>query len=103
MSKAITAAEVNQKMIDGWKEKHSDVFCYKTPDGKVGYLRSPQRSEIEAAQSLKAKPLQSNAVLAKACWLAGDEEILTVDKYFFGLSNTLEKIIKRVEGELTEL
>ncbi len=101
MSKKIT--EVTPEVIKGWKEKYSGVFIYKAKDGKIAYFRSPERSEIEAANSLSAKPLQSNAVLAKATFLGGDEDIINIDKYFFGLGNHLAGIIKKVEGELTEL
>lgn len=99
----IKTSEVTKEVIQGWKEKHPSIYCYKSSDGKVLYLRTPTRNEIEAAQALSKSPVKSNEVLAKACALGGDEEILTEDKYFFGLSAHLAKIIVSVEGELTEL
>ncbi len=104
MSKKVLPGEVTPEVIAKWKEEFEAVFCYKTADGKVAYFRSPERKEIEAANSVgSSKPIESNAILAKAVFLGGDEEILTVNKYFFGFSEHLKTVIKKVEGELTEL
>ena len=104
MSKKISKENIDEAQIAKWKDAFSGVYKYASSDGKVAYFRTPERSEIEAANSVAAtKPLESNAILAKATFLGGDEEIITVDKYFFGLSGHLKNIIKRVEGELTEL
>lgn len=99
-----TATEVTQAVIDGWKEKHGKVTRYKAHD-KVAYFRTPTRKEAEAASVLAQdkKPVQSNEMLAKACFLGGDEEIIKEDKYFFGLSTHLQNLIDTVAGELTEL
>lgn len=91
------------EQIAAWKQKHGSVFQFQTEDGKVAYLRSPDRNEIEAANTVSSKPLTSNAILAKACWLDGDKEILEDNKYFFGLCDHLKGIIKKVSGELSEL
>lgn len=101
----VDAAAITAEVIKGWKQAHGSVFMYKAEDGKVAYFRSPSRQEMEAATALATsnKFLQSNAVLAKATFLGGDECIVSEDKYFFGLSAHLKSIIKKVEGELTEL
>lgn len=104
MSKKVSKENIDDAQIAKWKQEHSSVFKYISEDGKEAYFRTPERSEIEAANSVAAeKPIQSNAILAKATFLGGDEEVINVDKYFFGLSTHLKKIIKKVEGELTEL
>lgn len=104
MKKAISTEEVNEAQIAKWKEQFSGVFAYVSIDGKKAYFRTPTRQEIEAANSVAAsKPIESNAILAKATFLAGDEEVISEDKYFYGLSEHLKGIIKKVSGELTEL
>lgn len=103
MKKTITKDEVTQAVIDKWKEQYSGVYMYASEDGKKAYFRTPTRQEIEAAGSVANKPMESNTILAKATFLAGDEEVITEDKYFFGLQEHLKGIIKKVSGELTEL
>jgi len=104
MSKKLLSPEITPEVIAAWKNEFESIFCYKTSDGKKAYFRSPERKEIEAANSVGSnRPIESNAILAKAVFLGGDEDILTVNKYFFGFSEHLKTIIKKVEGELTEL
>ncbi len=104
MSK-LTKGEVTQAVIDEWKQKHEGVFSFTANDDSSfkAFFRSPTRKEIEAATAVKNNPMESNLVLAKACFLAGDEEVLTINKYFLGLSEKLSVIIKKIEGELEEL
>jgi len=104
MAKKIALSEVTPEMIAGWKKEHGFVFKYQSADGVYSaFFRSPSRNEIEAAQTLAAKPLQSNEMLAKASFLAGDEDLILKDQYFYGLGEKLKGIVKKVEGELTEL
>jgi len=101
----LPASEVTPEIITKWKAQFEGVFAFTAKDdsGFKAYFRSPERKEIEAAQAVSNKPLESNAVLAKACFLAGNEEVITVQKYFLGLSVVLSKIIVTVEGELEVL
>lgn len=103
MKKTITKDEVNEAIIAKWKEQYSGVYLYASEDGKKAYFRTPSRQEIEAAGTVANRPMESNTILAKATFLAGDEEVITEDKYFFGLQKHLKDIIKKVEGELKEL
>lgn len=104
MAKKIALNEVTPEMIEGWKREHGFVFKYASADAAFSaFFRSPSRNEIEAAQTLAAKPLQSNEMLAKATFLAGDEELITKNEYFYGLGEKLKGIVKKVEGELIEL
>lgn len=100
-----TIEQITPEMIAGWKAEHGSVFKYQSEDGKAAFFRAPKRIEMEAATSLATagKPIQSNTMLAKATFLGGDECIVSEDSYFFGLSIHLQKTIKKVEGELTEL
>ncbi len=101
----LTLAEVTDEVIKGWKEQYGKITKWKTADGKVVFFRSPDRSEIAAAQTVARDEngVASNQVLAKATALGGDVEILTQDKYLIGLGKHLQKIIETVEGELEEL
>ncbi len=101
----LPADQVTSEVIAEWKQKHGNVFQYEAEDGKKAYFRKPSRPEIEAASALAIsnKQIQSNAMLARTTFLGGDECIINEDQYFFGLSGHLAKIIKKVEGELTEL
>ena len=104
MAKKIAIKDVTPEMIDGWKATHGFVFKYLSEDGKyAGIFRSPTRDEISAAQAIGDKPLKSNEMLAKVTLLAGDEELIAKDEYFYGLGEKLRGIVKKVEGELTEL
>lgn len=101
-----TAAEVTQEIIDAWKAKHGDVFMFESNDKqKVGFFRRPTRTETSAFNSLlqKGKVIESNESMAKTTFLGGDEELITVDKYFYGLSNKLGKLLEIEEGELSPL
>lgn len=107
MSKQVTIPKeaVDDKMVKSWKDKYDGVFAYATKDGsKKAWFRNPDRSEIAASQAMATKSgMDSNEVLAKACFLAGDEEVCSEDKYLYGLSAHLDKVIIKVEGELIEL
>lgn len=97
--------EVTPELIDQWKKQHGKVTKYTTTDGKEVYFRTPTRAEVSASAALtKDKDgITSNEFLANTCSLGGDVEIIKQDKYLFGLGKHLEKIVEKVEGELTEL
>jgi len=97
-------SEITDEIIAGWKSTNT-VFKWKATDGKVGYFKNPGIAEIEASSALATtgKPIQSNKVLAKACFLGGDECIIEEEKYLFGLGKKLQQLIVSVEGELEEL
>ncbi len=100
-----TKEQVTPEVIEQWKKQHGKVTKYTTSDGKEVYFRTPTRAEISASSAIiKEKDgITSNEVLATNCCLGGDVEIIKEDKYLFGLGKHLEKIIEKVEGELTEL
>jgi hypothetical protein len=99
-----TAAEITDEIISKWKSEHAKVVRYKTEDGKTAYFKNPDLTTVDAASALaNSNPMKSNLLLAKACFLGGDQEIITEDKYLFGLGNHLKALIVKVEGELSEL
>lgn len=99
-----TATEVTPQLIAEWKEKYGSVFQFTSEDGKVAYFKKPDRQLVDASSALaKDHPVKSNEVLAKGCYLGGDEEMISNDEYFFGLNPWLKGLIKTKMGELTEL
>lgn len=100
-----TKDQVTPEVIEQWKQQHGRVTKYTTSDGKEVYFRTPTRAEVSASAALTKEKdgLSANEFLASACSLGGDIEIVKEDKYLFGLGKHLEKIIEKVEGELTEL
>lgn len=104
MARKPTAAEVTTEIIAGWKKAHAKIVQYKTEDGKIAFFKNPDLTTVDAASAVAASnPMKSNVILAKACFLGGDEEVVTEDKYIFGLGNHLRQLIVKVEGELSEL
>lgn len=99
-----TAAEVTAETIKAWKEQYPKVVRYKAEDGKEAYFRSPDLTMMDAAAVLgKTNPFKSNLMIAKACFLGGDEEVINDEKYFFGLNKHIALLVASVEGELSEL
>ena len=79
--------EIDSKQIDAWKKAHGDVFKVEV-DGKVCYLKKPDRKVLGAASVLgKNDPMKYNEVLLENCWLDGDEEIKKDDSLFLGVSS----------------
>jgi len=99
------AAEVTDSVIAEWKKQHAGVFKFSSADGKVGYFKSPDIVALEASLSLNqtGHPIESNRLLAKSCFLGGDTGIYENQENLLGLGDKLKGLIKKVEGELTEL
>lgn len=105
----ITAASVTKEMIESWKKKfgEGEVFVYRVEDEngdeKVAYLRKPSRKTVSYSSAVQNNPIKSNEVLLNGCWLAGDEEIKTDDRLFYGVSRKLGELIEAKTGELEKL
>lgn len=102
--KFLTADEVTQDVIESWKKEYGSVFEFKADDGKKAYFKKPDLKIMDAASALaQTQPLMSNKVLADSCFIGGDREVIDNNDYFAGLNKHLSKLIKKVEGELSEL
>jgi hypothetical protein len=97
--------KVSASTIAEWKEKYpTGVFAYTTDDGKRAYLHAPTRKTLSAAATIgKSDPLKYNEILLANCWLDGDEDIKTDDRYFLGISAKLAELVQIKEGELEKL
>lgn len=92
-----------QVKIEAWKKKYGEVYIYEV-DGKKCYLRAADRKTISAAAVIgHGDMIKYNEVILKNCWLGGDEEIQTEDKYFLGVSQVLAELIDIKEGKLKKL
>ncbi len=101
-----TIEQVTPEVIAAWKKQFGKITKYKTTDGRAVFFRSPSRQEIsasEAARQESGEGITANEVLAKATSLGGDVEILSEDKYLYGLGKHLLKVFEKVEGETEEL
>lgn len=100
----LSAVEITPEIIEGWKKQYEKVVRYTTEDGKVAYFKNPDLKTCDAAASIaSSNPIKSNVLIAKNCFLGGDEDIVNSEKYIFGLGNHLKNLIVKVEGELSEL
>jgi hypothetical protein len=95
--------EASAGQIEVWKAKYEKVWKLKVAD-KEAIVRSPERNELSYAAKVGANdPMKYNEYMLKTCWLAGDEEIQTIDSYFMGACGQLEKLIQIQESSLEEL
>lgn len=95
--------KVTKEQIEAWKAKHGNVFLLEVEDKKA-YIRSPKRKELSASTTIGANDgLKANEFLLKVCWLAGDEELKTIDSYFLGAVSQLEQIIEIKQASIKKL
>jgi len=81
------------EQIQTWKNLHGDVFVIEV-EGRVGYLKRPDRSTMSAAISIGEKdPMRFNEIMLENCWLGGDEAIKTEDRYFLAVIPQLDVLV----------
>lgn len=91
------------EQIAKWQKKHGEVFVYEV-DGLACYLNRPSRQVIELATAEGAnRPFKFTEVVLANCWLDGNDELRTEDKYFMGLSGKIAELIEIKTGELKKL
>ncbi len=94
----------SEAQIQQYKKDHGRIFRYRSDDGKEAILKSPSLQTIDACRAISNRsPLKFDQALAENCWVDGDKELLTVDKYRAGLYDWLASIIDKVSGQLEEL
>lgn len=96
--------EITKEQIEQWKLQYGSIFRYKSEDGKVCYLKTPTLTIIDACKTIAGgSSIKFDIALVDNCWIEGDDELKTQDKYRMGLFDWLGGIIKKVDGELEEL
>jgi hypothetical protein len=58
---------------------------------------------LAAAKVSSAGPAKFNEIVIENIWLGGDEELRTVDQYFFGLVDLIEDFMAKKKGTLVTL
>ncbi|MEN9458946.1 MAG: hypothetical protein RL135_1540 [Bacteroidota bacterium] len=99
---AIAADAVTPEMIESWKQQYGGVFRYTTEDGKIAYFKTPDRKILGMSTSAP-DVVAGNEIVARNCFLAGDECVINEDQYFFGLQNQLSTFLKQTTGKSEEL
>ena len=95
--------KITQDQIDNWKIAHGDVYHIVVED-KECYLKAPDRKTLSYASTVgTTDAMRFNDIILKECWLAGDEEIKTIDAYFLGVSTQLDKVCEFKKAELVKL
>jgi hypothetical protein len=93
--------------IKQWKAHYDKVFEYIVKDGEKemrAYLHSPSLQVLDLFEKrYKVSSLEADDAIINNCWIDGDEEIRSIDKYKAGLRDWLGVLIIKVEGELKEL
>lgn len=94
----------SKEKIKKYKDQFGGVYKYTAKDGKACLLRSPDLNILDACRTISGgSSIKFDKALLDNCWLEGDEELKTVDKYQIGLFDWLGGIIQKVDGELEEL
>lgn len=94
----------SDEQIKVFKEKYGNIFKYTTKDGKSCLLRSPNLDILDACRTISGgSSIRFDKALIDNCWIDGDKELKTVDKYQMGLFDWLGAIIDKVDGELEQL
>ena len=96
-----------QEQIDDWKKQHGDIFEVEV-EGKSAIIRQPNRKDLDHAQVTSMKggtlaTIEYSETLLKDCWLDGDSEMLSDDKYFLPMVSKIEEIGKRAEATAKKL
>ncbi len=98
--------EFTKEQIEAYKKQHGTIFMYTTKekDPKSCILKAPSLTIIDACRSMSmGSSIKFDEQLLKNCWVAGDQDLLEIDKYKMGIFDWISKIIVVVSGKLEEL
>ncbi len=97
-------AKVTKEQIAIWKKQYGGVYKYTTSDKKECYLKRAGLDILDACRTISGgSSIKFDTALVENCWLAGDEELKTVDAYRMGLYEWIGGLIKKIDGQLEEL
>jgi len=101
-AKNITSASVTAEMKEAWTKQYGEGRCALITAGdKKCFLKPPSRVDVGAyGVAFRTNPVKANEFLLKQCWLAGDEEFVNDDKYFFAAVEHLSGLIESAQSEL---
>ena len=101
-AKQTLTGEATEGQINQWKKQHGEVYAVKA-DGKVCYLRKPDRKVLAYVSSIGNNPIKMAETMFNNCWLGGCEEFKTDDSLFFGAAQKMGGLIQIKEAELSKL
>lgn len=96
MEKPLTLTEAD---ISAIKEKEDCEVRQFIVGDKTGWFRTVNLQIMDAAQAQK-KTRDFYKVIAQNCFLAGDPELITRDKYFINLQPQLDALINFLNVEI---
>jgi hypothetical protein len=104
MDKDLTlSGAATAEQIAAWKRLYGDVFQITVED-KVCYLKRPDRATMSACSTFAEKDeMRLNEVLIENCWLGGDEEVKTNDRYFLPVIQQLGELLRFGTAEIKKL
>lgn len=113
MSKKVEKTEKqlqDERRLKELKKQYGDVFFLKfeneEEDGeeyKRCFLKSMDRPTLAAAKSVAmTDTIRMSEIVIENCWIEGDEEIKTDDRYFFGAMDLLQELINKKQAILTK-
>ena len=122
--------QISQDQIDAYKQKFGEIYQIDVvptgvpaADGTAdpdlitdatdaddnsdmfgAIFKRPSRKVLSMATSVSQdNPIRFNEVIAKNCFVDGDEEVLTNDDLFLSISTQLVKLIKVQQSKLKKL
>lgn len=92
-----------QQQINEWKKKYQHLFEVTLLDEgqreRKCILRKPRNNFLrKTTQAHRENITEFNKIVVNACWLAGDEEIKTIETLFNQVLERLYEIIAFVAG-----
>jgi hypothetical protein len=89
--------------LEEWKKEYGAIKGYGT-EGKIAVFRVADIKIIDACRTVsRGSAIGFDDAMLENCWLAGDDELRTVDRYKLGIFNWLDRLIEIVPGEMVEL
>lgn len=88
--------KLNEQEIEALKAKHREVFEFEV-DGKVCYLKKPDRKLLGAAMKMSEKdPMKFNETIMSNCFVGGYEGFKDVNgDLFLDIESEFTELLKR--------
>lgn len=87
-------SKITKDQIEQWKKQHGEVFEIAV-DGKVGYMKKPDRKTLSYAMTeAQTNPLGFAEIILENGWLGGDEAIKTDDSLFMAVAGQIDQVVE---------
>ena len=98
--------EATKEQLAEWEQAYGKGAVMRieiTEAKKACYLKPVDRKIMSFISQITADPIRYNESLLEQCWLAGDEEIKTKDKYFMSIMGDLAELMEFFDTKLTKI